>query len=449
MASSRNNILAGGFVVGGLLLGVWVSFMLSDWGSSSGAGWTNFTVRFRLDQGTTGLREGSTVLLGGQEVGKVKRVRFEKVEGPARSAGDAPREFPTAVLVDVAIRGDLPIFENAMIALEKPLLGSLSSINISSIGDPAKMEVSRQAHQGIGPQVEESEIIAGMIAPPTFLADAGFGPDQSNQLRNAVENLDKTVAEVQALVEKSGPGVQSSIDDARVLIADLRTRAAEWSKRIDTIAANVESASAKIDPILAKVDLGVDEARGVVASARAAVDDNRERIDRIIANIDEASLSAKSAAARIDTELIDLASGAFREARASLATASESINRLSSLLGEQTPSIRRTLANLRIMSDQLKLTAVEVRSQPWRLLHAPSTKELEVQVLYDATRSYAEAASDVRAAAESLDVATARRQANDMTAQDIGEATAALTEAMSRYRAAEKYLFDKLAEKDR
>jgi hypothetical protein len=36
-----------------------------------------------------------------------------------------------------------------------------------------------------------------------------------------------------------------------------------------------------------------------------------------------------------------------------------------------------------------------------------------------------------------------------MTAQDIGEATAALTEAMSRYRAAEKYLFDKLAEKDR
>ncbi len=449
MASSRNNILAGGFVVGGLLLGVWVSFMLSGWGSASGAGWTNFTVRFRLDQGTAGLREGSAVLLGGQEVGKVKRVRFEKTDGLARTASDLPRQFPTAVLVDIAIRGDLPIFENARIALEKPLLGSLSSINISSIGDPATIDASRQPHQGVGPQVEEAEIIAGMIAPPAFLADAGFGPDQANQLRNAVANLDKTVAEVQSLVEKSGPGVQTSIDEARVLIADLRARAAEWSKRIDAIAVNVESASAKVDPILAKIDLGVDEARGVVTSARAAVDDNRQRIDQILVNIDEASLNAKSAAARVDTELMDLVSGAFREARTSLATASEAINRLSALLGEQTPSIRRTLANMRIMSDQLKLTSVEVRSQPWRLLHAPSTKELEVQVLYDATRSYAEASSDVRAAAESLDIATARRQANDPTAQDIGEATQVLTEAMGRYRAAEKYFFDKLAEKDK
>ncbi len=449
MASTRNNILAGGFVVSGLVLGVWVSFMLSDWGNTTGAGWTNFSIRFRLDQGAAGLREGSPVLLGGQQVGRVRRIRFEQAPFPNAPADAPARLIATGVLVDVAVRGDLPLFENAVVALEKPLLGSLSSINITSIGDPEKMAVTGQRAQGVGAQIEESEVIAGSIAPPSFLADAGFGPDQADQIRSTLSNLEKTVADVQGLIERSGPGVQASIEDARQLVADLRARAAEWSRQIDTIAANVEAASARIDPILTKVDLTVEEARGVVASARAAVDDNRERIDRIIANIDDASASVKSAAGRIDTELVDLIGPALQEARAAFSTASGAVNRLSALLGEQTPSIRRTLANLRIMSDQLRLTSVEVRSQPWRLLHTPTTRELEVQVLYDATRSYAEAASDVRSAAESLDVATARQQAGDPDAPDIAEVTAALTEAMARFRAAEKYLFDKLAARER
>jgi ABC-type transporter Mla subunit MlaD len=447
MGSSRNNILAGGFVLGGLVLGVWVSFLLADIGSAGGAGSKEFSIRFKLNQSTMGLRDGSAVLLGGQEIGKVKRVRFETVAGLA--PGNAEQQVPQAVLVDVSIRADLPIYENAVVALEKPLLGSLSSINISSIGSAEELARGDTKFQGVGPHVEEREIINGSIAPPSFLADAGFGPEQVDQLRSAFANLEKTIADVQTLVEKSGPGVQTSIDDARLLIADLRARSAEWSKRIDTIAANVEAASAKLDPILSKVDVGVDEARAVVASTRAAVDDNRERIDRILANIDEASASAKSAAARVDMELVDLANGALKEARSALATASEAMNRISTIVAEQTPSLRRTIANMRIMSDQLKLTSVEVRSQPWRLLHAPSTKELEVQVLYDATRSYAEASSDVRAAAESLDEATARNAIGGDATSEIDAATTALAEAMGRYRAAEKYFFDKLAEKDR
>jgi len=76
------------------------------------------------------------------------------------------------------------------------------------------------------------------------------------------------------------------------------------------------------------------------------------------------------------------------------------MGRAGTLLKEETPGIRHTLANLRLMSDQLKLTAVEVRSQPWRLLHSPTTKEMSSQVLYDARAAYAEAASDLRAASE-------------------------------------------------
>jgi len=92
------------------------------------------------------------------------------------------------------------------------------------------------------------------------------------------------------------------------------------------------------------------------------------------------------------------------------------------------------------MSDQLKLTAVEVRSQPWRLLHQPTTKEFSSQVLYDATRAYAEAASDLRAASESLQ-ATGGQQSEEMVEQ--------LTRAVAKYKAAEQALMDKLIANDK
>jgi hypothetical protein len=93
------------------------------------------------------------------------------------------------------------------------------------------------------------------------------------------------------------------------------------------------------------------------------------------------------------------------------------------------------------MSDQLKLTAVEVRSQPWRLLHQPTTKELSTQVLYDSTRAYAEAASDLRAASEALQAVSVNTGASDVSAM-----TQRLAEAMEKYRGAERALMDKLIE---
>jgi hypothetical protein len=67
------------------------------------------------------------------------------------------------------------------------------------------------------------------------------------------------------------------------------------------------------------------------------------------------------------------------------------------------PNIDQALARFRLGADQFKLFTVEVRSQPWRLLHRPDTKELESQLLYDASRSYAQAVSDLRATSASLE----------------------------------------------
>ncbi len=415
MTNARNNVIAGVFVLLGVALAVWVSFLLSD--RSAFRSTTTFAVRFPLDTGAAGLKRGSEVLLGGQPVGRVLAVDF------ARN----PDSTPAHVDVEVEVRDDLPLFSDARVYLEKPLLGSLSSINIVSIGSPAL------------PRIARGDVIPGATAPPSILGDAGFGPDQAAQVRDAIRAIDETMRRVASIVETSGPRVEAGVDDAAQLLADLRAKLDEWSLRIDQTTANIEQASARLDPLLAKADLGLDDARAGIASIRALIDDNRDRIDRTVANLEEAS-------GKINAETIESVNTALREGRDALAVFSDAVARVSAVVGEQTPNLRRTLANLRLMSDQLKLTAVEVRSQPWRLLHQPSTKELQTQVIYDATRSYAEAASDLRAAGEAMEAAAALHAAGAPGAPDLARLSATLADAIARYRQAEQYLLDKLVE---
>ena len=107
------------------------------------------------------------------------------------------------------------------------------------------------------------------------------------------------------------------------------------------------------------------------------------------------------------------------------------------------------MQHARPAGDQLKLAAIEVRSQPWRLLHEPDTKELSTQALYDATRSYASAASDVRAASEALSqVSLMQRTGATMSDTDLAKNLADLSErlrtSMEGFSAAERKLLETL-----
>jgi ABC-type transporter Mla subunit MlaD len=132
-----------------------------------------------------------------------------------------------------------------------------------------------------------------------------------------------------------------------------------------------------------------------------------------------------------------------------MAQAQQAIADVDALLAEQRPNIRKAMANMRLTSDQLKLASIEVRSQPWRLLHEPDTKELATQVLYDATRSYAAAASDVRAASEALSqVSLAQRAGPTMTDADLAKSLADLSvrlrASMESFATAERKLLETL-----
>jgi phospholipid/cholesterol/gamma-HCH transport system substrate-binding protein len=413
---ARNNILAGLFVIGAIVLGVLVSFRLSS--RTSMGGTRRFTVRFSLLDGATGLKNGSPVQLAGQQIGQVRSVEFSTGPGGVVSAVD----------VGVEVRADLTLYENAGIYLQLPLLGTLSSINISSVGDDKVSPFS-----GKGPAIEDNEVVIGHLAPPGFLAQAGFGSEQAAQLRATISSLQSAVDRASRLLETSGPKLDGALSDAQTLLAQLKEKLSGWTEKIDKTAANIEQASSRLDPMLTKVDNGLDDARATIKDVREIVESNRDKVGQIVDNV-------RSATEKIDKTTVDQINAALKDGREALDVFSKSLTKLGDLITQETPDLRRTLANLRLMSDQLKLTAVEVRSQPWRLLHEPTTKEMSSQVLYDAARSYAEAASDLRAASESLEATKG---------QPAAEVMDELSRAVTKYKAAEQALMDKLIENDK
>lgn len=432
----RNNLLAGLFVLLSVVLAVAVSFMLAK--RSAGSGAVRFTVRFSLADGAAGLQSGSPVTLGGQPVGQVLSVGFEHPEGLKDDA------LPTAVSVRVEIRRDIILFENASIYLERPLLGTLSSINIASPGQPGA-----KSHVGTSERIEAGEVVQATLAPPTFLAQAGLGPQQVDQIRQTITDAQRAVDRLGAMIDKSSPEVETALADARSLIANAKTDVGQWSQSVDATLKNVESASARLSPLLDKGDKVLTDADAAVASAKALFDDthatiadNRRRIDSIIQDV-------QAATAKLNGESVTALNDTLRDARTAMGEAQLAISDIRDLLTQEGPNLRRTLANVRLMSDQLKLTAVEVRSHPWRLLHEPTTKELESQALYDATRSYAAAASDVRAAAETVQAlsAAAKQSPGDAgTVKRLDEAGESLSKAMEGFRDAEQKFLSELVE---
>lgn len=424
---ARNNTLAGLFVVATLVLGVWVAFMLADRGAGMNA--TRFIVRFPVEQGAAGISLGSPVLLGGQQVGQVLGITFDNTNK------DVPA---SSVDVRVEVREDVAIFENAQIYLEKPLLGSLSNINVVTPGTS-----NLTAFNGKSAKIENGEVLVAGVAPG-LLAQAGLGPTQLDQLKRTLENVDKTVLRLTQLIDKSSPDVETAIADVRAVIADAKNNFSGWDTSIDKSLSNLESATGRVDPLFSKIEKSVDSATSVFEEAKAIVTENREQIEKILTSV-------QSATDRLDKESVDLLNAALKDARGAMAQAQTAITDVNALITEQRPNLRKAIANMRLTSDQLKLASIEVRSQPWRIFHNPDTKELSAQVLYDSTRNYAEAASDVRAASEaltqlSLTQKTGQTMSDGDLAAKLAELSKNLQESMTTFQKAEKELLDKLVE---
>lgn len=412
---SSNNVQAGLFLIFGVLLAVAISFVLSGLGEQFQSR-KNYTVLLSLREGADGIKPGSQVLVGGQPAGLVKEVAL----------GDDPDlAEKLCVRVSIALRSDLTLMSDALVFVERPLLGSLAKLNISSLG-------GESGKPGVHP-LAQGDIIRGRIAPPAFLAQAGYGEEQQGQLKSIFKDAKDAMANISQLVDRNDEKIDSIISDTGTVVKDVKDATPAVLDDVKATTANARQASEKIGPILDKVDGAVDDGRALVKNADGLITENRPKVSEFMDK-------ANSIATKIDQQGVDKAISAID-------TFNTTLSEISAIIREESPSVRKALANARIASDQLKLAITEVRSQPWRVFYQPTRKELESSVLYDAARSYATAVSDLRAASESLEAAMsapARGESPVFERQTIGELNTRLRDAFTNYATAEKALLEKL-----
>lgn len=421
--SSRNNIIAGLFVLICVVMAVVISVILSGVMERL-TPTTPYAIRFPLEIGAPGIEPGSSVLLGGQKVGRVTRVAHETDE-----------QDEMVVRVSVLIDSRVELHDDAWVALQLPLLGTLSTINISDIGK--------------GERLESGGIMAGKLAPPVFLTAAGFGPTQIGQFQEMIADATELIDVIRQAGQQWKPKIdtmlieaQDVLDNVNAISAETHQRLPGWSDHLDATLDNVEVASEHLPPLAEDARGRVTEARDVLASVQDTIDENRPKIGATLDHVE-------SATGKIDRETIGQVNETLTQARDGVNAFTELTDRVRRAIEQELPGVQRMLAAMRLAAEQFKLTSVEVRRAPWRLLYKPKTKELESELLFGAARSYAQAASDLRAASEALQVALADGDGR-YTPQQQEELTALsdrLEKAMADYRKAEKELFQYLTER--
>lgn len=419
--SSRNNVLAGVFIVASLVLAVVMAFTLA---SISGLGPTTpYKVRFSVQDGAVGLKKGSDVQLGGQLVGKVTKVELAKAPGPDGTMN------PEGIDVSVELLKDLVLYKDAKFSLERPLLGSLTTINIWSVGDAS----------GKAGRLEPGQTIKGGLAPPSFLAQAGIGPDVINKIPEMISDARDTLHNFKELTETNRPKIDETVENIRQVSAEVRGKAGDWTKAGDRIVANAENFSQRLGPWMDKADGAVADAKAFSEGLDKALSDNRPKIDQIIGNAAEVTERFKTQT----MDRVDAAVAAGKDALEEFRTLAMNVG---GLVTEEKPNIEKMLANARLATDQLKLAMVEIRAQPWRLLYRPSKKETEQELLYDSARAYATAVSDLRATSESLSAVleAAHSGASPEQAKEIEALRTRLREKFQKYDQVERDLLDRM-----
>jgi ABC-type transporter Mla subunit MlaD len=413
------NAIVGAFFIAAVALAVLVTAILSDVRSAF-AETATYIVRFELSDNAGLLAPGAEVRVGGLKVGTVSEIRLAHADGQNDGLD-----------VEIEVDRDLELHEDAVIRLEVPLLGTGTVVNVIGVGS--------------GPRLAEGERVQGRPSPG-LLHQTGLNDEDMENIRRSIASLAVTTDRVSRILTDVEPDVAEAIDRLNLALDDTRSITSGLRERLPRLGDQAEAALGEVRQsidvwtgLASRLDERTVELAQVIQSVRETIDTNRPNIDRVMADLADITTKANEEIMPVALETVENARTASAEG-AALATDARA------LFEAEAPGIRRASANLRLASDQAKLTMLEVRRSPWRLLQRPSTRELEGELIYDATRSFAQAASDLRAASESL-IALSTDEAGPVDLpgrqQAIERLHEQLMDSFGQYRKAEQELLDR------
>jgi len=342
------------------------------------------------------INEGAIVLVGGQTVGKVTKA--ELVREPSTDADGQPT-FHINVLAN--IRDDLVLRENCSAFAEAPALGGAAIIRLD-LGSAAK--------------TFDGEFIEG--APPGGFAGALAsiqteldGTREGSLLWQIKMQLDPQTE--QSMVAR----LNKSLADINDITSSLNVQLTQEEKdtlitKIQVVADNIAAMTTNLrnefdrdqpDVMLSKLHATLDTLNVGIESVSRLLTNNEDSLNRTVANVET---TTGNIARETDAERPDSLVAQIRLGINKLNTSLDDFNTITDttrgivVLNRQ--NINRLLVNFKESSDHIKTGVKYVLRHPWRLLNAPDAKEMKEQAIFDAARSFAEAATSVDDAAARL-----------------------------------------------
>lgn len=453
----RNNVRTGIFVSVTLILAVVIIVVLSGVWQSLTLAARQYTVEYPVDAGVSNLKAGADVRIGGMTMGQVFDVRAVLHE-------DVPFE---TIAVDFKLDQRVRLYSNARVFVTAPLIGSDAWLDITSVGgthdEPEQTEVTEEtgeteefeatgepgeagANDAPGEPalevvlIEDGGTIKGSVAAGMLSSLVGAeNAERTGKILGNAEKFSGFLAKVPNEYEQRIVPILENTDEtmanASAVVAEVQKDYENWRATVNEVMDNVNTAAEKLDTIM--------------TDARDMIEDNREDVDVFIDNMRGFSEDAKAVSARVEGETIDKIDQLLTRGQEGIDSFASVMEDVQIELDAELPNVREMLANARLASQQLKLTMIEVRRSPWKVLYRPSPSELEHELLYEAARSFAVAASDLKASSDAMNRVLARHGDQLMEDRESFEQLKDnLLESFRKYDMAQEALFGVLIEEN-
>jgi ABC-type transporter Mla subunit MlaD len=441
----RNDLRTGVFVSVTLIIALAIIVTLSGVWRTLTLATRHYTVTYPVGAGVSNLKEGADVRVGGMSMGQVSGVR---AVFPDRTP------FET-IAVDFTLDERVRLYSNAKIFVTAPLIGSDAWLDITDVGgerdeseeieQPDESEQIEEPDEAGEPTrevvlIEEGGTIEGAVA--VGMLSSLVGPDNADRTTRILKNattfsgfLGGVPEEYKNRIVPVLENANQTMEDASATLAQVRDDYEKWRQTVDEVMDNVNRAADNLDVIM--------------ADARDMIEDNREDVDSFVTNMRGFSEDAKAISERVEGETIDKVHELLDRGNEGIDAFASVMEDVQLQLDAELPDVREALANARLASQQLKLTTIEVRRSPWKLLYRPSPTELEHELLYEAARSFAVAAGDLKAASDAMRRVMDRHGDELMEDREAFELlTRNLQESFRKYEQAQDALFGVLIEED-
>lgn len=371
----RNNVRAGVFVIVTITLAMAVILILGDVKQYFTRP-ARYVVTYPIASGVKNLAAGSDVRVGGISMGRVSQVELG-------GANSGPAQI---IEVQFTLDRQIKLYTNARISVGAALIGSDAWLNITDLGGTEEDPNAKILADG---GVIEGTTAAGFM-------EALMGP-HGDRLENIVANVEsgsQFFADISKYYDADFLPILDNLKtvttDAREISSDVRVnRWPAWAQQVDNLMASLNQFG--------------EDAKGLAQDSRDVLAENRGPIKETVANLQASSADAKAVTARVREETMEQVHALLTTAQDGLNNAQDVLQRMSVDYDVWAANLADALANANLTSQQLKLAGIEIRRSPWKLLYRPDETELQHELLYEAARSFAMAAADLKASSVAAD----------------------------------------------